>query len=121
MANNKCLKDVVARIEDIDRQIATIMRVREENWRHSLVRARRELAEAVAAASAEITSLSNDRDPHVEDLRTKLSAFRHALALHQANHPASSIDNSQAYKLSNDVVRCASQSFVESARYFTEK
>ena len=109
-------QDAVRQIEQIDRNIALIVDRRSESWRLELIRLRRELADAVAAAALAITKLEN-RDPsQLHFLREGLSAFRNALALHQVNHPASLTNGTNEYKKSNDLVRQASRKFVANAR-----
>ena len=109
-------EDAVARIEQIDRDIALIVDRRPEGWRHELIRLRRKLADAVGDATLAMTKLKTCSPSQLHFLRESLSAFRHALALHQANHPASLIDKTNDYERSNDLVRQANRKFVADAR-----
>ena len=111
-------EDAVARIEKIDRDIALIVDRRPEGWRHELIRSRRKLSDAVADAALAMEKVKTCNPNQLHLLRQSLSAFRHALALHQANHPASLIDKTNDYEKSNDLVRQANRKFVADARSF---
>ena len=116
MMTTSTFENAVARIEQIDRHIALIVDKRAEGWRLELVRSRRELADAVAGAALALDKVKTGNPSQLHFLRESLSAFRHALALHQANHPASLIDKTNDYEKSNDLVRQANRKFVADAR-----
>lgn len=113
------LRIAVARIEELDKWIAAISREKNKDWRLELVKARRELAEAIGQAANAISDCEHGKDldaRRIKELRAVLSSFRSALALHQASHPASGIDGSASYLASARTVVQMHQQFVQCAR-----
>ena len=109
------LRDAISRIQQIGDRISTITETRSDSWRHELIRARRELSEAVARTFIAIGAFQAIDQAGFEGVRERLSVFRSALALHQASHPASSIANFREFKDSNDLVQRAGRDFIDAA------
>lgn len=112
------LKESLADIHAIGGQFAVLAETRPEGWRVKLVQARRAMAEALDRFSALLVKEEAGSQlpmPDLTQLRDAASQFRTTLALHQANFPASSIDDSEAYRKSGDAVRNAGVGFMEAA------
>ncbi len=106
------------------RDLAKIIHDRNGNWRLDLVRARRELAillgQVGSILSRDIMADRVGRDvlsPVDRDaVRSRLSDFRHALAIHQASYPAVNIDTNDGYLESSRRVLAAHDAFCSLVR-----
>ena len=113
------LEEAVADLEQVDRHFSPVVSREGHDWRRTLVKSRRELADATGKAFLAITDYSSSHElpsTQLEELRQSLSDFRHHLALHQASYPASSIDETPEYKKSSNRVQDTLLVFVTAAR-----
>lgn len=112
-------RSAVEELETIQQQLASVAKEQGCDWRRELIDLRRKLQMqigVVAAAIGNTPSLSRDseRGPALSEA---LSKMRSALALHQANWPAVSIDPASfQYAQSTATVRAANRAFIDLVR-----
>jgi hypothetical protein len=117
-------KEAVAELEAIQAAMASLSKQDDSNWRRDFIDLRRRLQSQITQVSLAITRclpLSRD-DRLVRELKDALSRMRTAVALHQANWPAVSIDaSSPEYLQSTSGVREANRDFIDLARKLLER
>ena len=109
---------VLAELQDLQRQIAATTGSRPDGWRHEMVRLRRRMAEQIGALIPLVNPGEGGRDtPQFDSFRKAVSRFRTAVAEHQGRWPAVLLDVSDPdYVASLTRVRSAHENMDESFR-----
>jgi hypothetical protein len=106
----RSFKSELAQLAEIQAAMAKAVTTGSGNWRRELVDLRRKLQTQITAVALAIDDceIFKDNNEIKRNLRDSLSAMRSALALHQGDWPAVSIDPSDpAYVNSTAAVRAA--------------
>jgi hypothetical protein len=114
MRDTEAILGAVARLEQVQADLAAISSRDDDRRRHDLIELRRSL-------SLHIAEVGRIADPHFADTapeiaqtyRSRFSAMRSAAAMHQAEWPAVRLDQADAsYRASALAVRDANRAFV---------
>jgi hypothetical protein len=116
MAEARELSALIVKLEDILGKIEAIAQRDDEQRKYDLVNFRRTLAETIGQLSEvgrRLSTALGDRDLD-EGFRSRLNRMRHAVALHQSNFPATSIDGLSAnYKASVQNMKTTNREFID--------
>ena len=115
MSDSRALRSAIAQFEAIIAEMKEISRRSDSERRGELVRLRRALSNQVMLVREAGATTFGDAidDPLAREFRLRLSAVLSAIALHQANWPAVSIDEgSDAFRASSANVAQVNASFV---------
>ena len=115
MGTEQDIKAAIDELEQLHRRFGDVVQSSRDNWRQELIRLRRTLSDLVGR----IVILLNDAEcgeilaPGTRsEIRTRLSAFRAALADHQASWSAIAVEESDPeYRGSVETLRAASVEF----------
>ncbi|MBA4091051.1 MAG: hypothetical protein C0494_10715 [Sphingobium sp.] len=115
MRSELALRQAVVELETLQGQLGTLPHDDSVEWKRSLIQLRRLLQQQVvlvgqALADCETINADHSMKSHLRDLFSKM---RSAIAFHQAQYPAVSIDLiDPAYKMSVQMVHAESLNFV---------
>jgi hypothetical protein len=116
MTEAKELSALILKLEDILGKIEAIAGRDDEQRKHDLVNLRRSLAETIgqlSGAGRGLATVMGDRS-FDDGFRSRLNQMRHAVALHQSNFPATSIDGLSAdYKASVQKMKTINREFID--------
>jgi hypothetical protein len=119
MTETRELNTLIVKLEDILGKIEAIAHRDDEQRKYDLVNLRRTLAETIGQLSEVGRCLSTalgNRELD-EGFRSRLNRMRHAVALHQSNFPATSIDGLSAdYKASVRNMKITNREFIDWAK-----
>lgn len=114
MADGEAILREVARLEQVQADLAAISKRTDERRRHDLIDLRRKLSLQIAEVGRVAEPYVNAIGPEVaQSYRSKFSHMRSAAALHQADWPAVRLDQADGeYQRSVQAVRGANRDFV---------
>lgn len=119
MGSSAALLQEIAVMERIQAEIAAVTGRSDQERKHELVKLRRLLSEQIGRVSVAGEAIFGDAvAPHLTaEYRARLSAMRSAIALHQANWPAVSLDSADAgFTRSVLAARSAKDAFISWTR-----
>jgi hypothetical protein len=115
----QAFREAVAELERVQAAMADVTNSGGENWKREFIDLRRQLQAQigqVARAASACRGLATS-DVLARDIQEALSRMRTAVALHQANWPAVSIDPADpGYIKSSASVRAANRAFIDLAQ-----